>query len=177
LPSIALATLSASEERLIDMQQLPHTYSVTAAGAAAGDIALSSGGLPQIVTAPPPQFGGPGTRWSPEDLLISALASCFILTFRALARTSRLEWTHLKCDVEGTLDRIDGAMQFTHVVTRASLTVPGEADTLLCERVMQRADRNCLISNSLRCARDLSMEIVKGAAVPDREQELSCATR
>ena len=33
----------------------------------------------------PPEFGGLDGRWTPEDLLLAALASCFTTTFRAIA--------------------------------------------------------------------------------------------
>ena len=33
----------------------------------------------------PPQFGGLEGRWTPEDLLMTALASCFTTTFHAIA--------------------------------------------------------------------------------------------
>ena len=38
-------------------------------------------------------------------LLIAAVADCFILTFRAVARASRFEWISLGCTVDGVLDR------------------------------------------------------------------------
>ena len=48
--------------------------------------------LPDLETAPPPEFDGPGGLWSPENLLCAAVADCFILTFRAIASFSRLSW-------------------------------------------------------------------------------------
>ena len=152
------------------MQPLPHIYSVTAAGSALGDVALTAPGAPLLMSAVPAQFGGPGDEWSPESLLAAALAGCFILTFRAVARASRLPWTHLACDVEATLERLDGVMQFTRVVTRASLTAPEGINTVLCERALAKAEESCLVANSLRCRRELQMEIVKTPVdEPERE--------
>jgi organic hydroperoxide reductase OsmC/OhrA len=143
------------------MQQLPHLYSVTAAGSVTGDVALDASGLPTIESAAPPQFGGKGERWSPEALLVAAVASCFILTFRAIARASSLPWTNLECTVAGTLERVAGVTQFTRVVTRATLTVPAASNTMSCERVLGKAERDCLIANSLRCQRELQIELVR----------------
>ena len=143
------------------MQPLPHSYSVTATGSDAGDVALDASGLPTIVSAAPPQFGGTGERWSPEALLVAAVASCFILTFRAVARASALHWTNLECSVEAKLERVAGVMQFSHLVTRAVLTVPAASQTASCERVLGKAERDCLIANSLRCQRELQIELVR----------------
>ena len=37
----------------------------------------------------PIAFGGMEGRWTPEDLLLGAVASCFTTTFRALAEHSK----------------------------------------------------------------------------------------
>jgi organic hydroperoxide reductase OsmC/OhrA len=152
------------------MQPLPHVYSVVAAGSAIGSVSLNATGLPQLVNAPPPQFGGPGDEWSPESLLTAAAASCFVLTFRSIARASHLEWTRLECHAEGTLARLEGVTQFTKVVIRATLTVPEGTSTVLCERALTKAEESCLIANSLRCKRELYMEIVK-VVVSEPESE------
>ena len=153
------------------MQPLPHVYSVVAAGSADGSVSIAAAGLPQLVSAPPAQFGGPGDQWSPESLLAAAVASCFILTFRSIARASRLEWTRLECHADGALERVEGVMQFTRVVTRATLTVPAGVSTVLCERALTKAEEGCLIANSLRCKRELHVEIVK-ALVGEPESAL-----
>ena len=65
------------------MQDLPHHYFASAEGTAEGDILLGAPGAPALRSASPAEFGGPGDRWSPETLLVGAVADCFILTFRA----------------------------------------------------------------------------------------------
>ena len=72
------------------MQDFPHQYSATALANVEGDVNLQSERLPSLVSAPPSEFGGPGDRWSPETLLVAAVADCFVLTFRAIARASQL---------------------------------------------------------------------------------------
>jgi organic hydroperoxide reductase OsmC/OhrA len=41
--------------------------------------------VPTLSTATPEEFGGPGDAWSPELLLLGAVESCFLFTFRAVA--------------------------------------------------------------------------------------------
>lgn len=146
------------------MQPLPHVYSVSATGSAEGSVPLIAAGVPVLNSAPPAEFGGPGDQWSPESLLAAAIASCFILTFRAVARASRLPWTNLNCSVEATLERAEGVTHFTRVVTRATLTVPDGTSTVVCERLLNKAEEGCLIANSLRSKRVLQMEIIKATA-------------
>ncbi|HLS82436.1 MAG TPA: OsmC family protein [Steroidobacter sp.] len=143
------------------MQPLPHFYAADAAGAATGAVALDAAGLPQLTSAAPREFGGPGDAWSPEALLVASLASCFILTFRAVARASKLEWSRIECSVQGTLDRVDGVTQFTHFVTKAKLTTPDGVNVDACARAIEKAERGCLIANSLRAKGELQFEIVQ----------------
>ena len=134
------------------MQDFPHTYHATADAVAEGDIQVSSLGLPVLRTASPAEFGGPGDRWSPETLLSAAVADCFILTFRAVARASKLPWEGLHVEVDGTLERPEKVTQFTGFTLTARLDVPEGVDPAVAERALEKAERNCLISNSLKGA-------------------------
>ena len=95
------------------MQAFPHRYHARAQGGQSGSVRVLSDGLDVLETSPPPEFGGPGGDWSPETLLVAAIADCYVLSFRAVARASRLEWQSLEVDVEGVLDRVDGITRFT----------------------------------------------------------------
>jgi len=132
------------------MQDFPHRYTVVAAGTAAGDIELSAERLPNLRSASPAEFDGPGDRWSPETFLVAAAGDCFVLTFRAIARASKLRWTALQCKVTGTLDRVDRVTRFTHLVISAQLQVPAQTDPDQGRRCLEKAERSCLISNSLK---------------------------
>jgi peroxiredoxin-like protein len=143
------------------MQDLPHRYTVTAAATTDGDVRLGSDGLSDLPSAPPREFGGPGDKWSPETLLVAAVADCFVLSFRAIARASRLSWSDLKCDVEGTLDKVDGVMRFTSFAVRATLEVPPEVSEDLARRILAKAERSCLITNSLSGETHLDATIVR----------------
>jgi organic hydroperoxide reductase OsmC/OhrA len=141
------------------MQDFPHFYRVLADGTIDGDVALSAEHLSTLRSASPAQFGGPGDRWSPETFLVGALGDCFILTFRAVARASQLPWTTLQCEVTGTLDRIDRATQFTKFEIRAHLEVPAGTGVEQARRALEKAEHNCLISNSLKGAIQLIPEV------------------
>jgi organic hydroperoxide reductase OsmC/OhrA len=144
------------------MHPLPHRYVTSAAGGPAGSIAVSSAGLPDLATAAPVEFGGPGDLWSPEALLCASVADCFVLTFRALASAAKLEWSRLDVRVEAVLDRADGLTQFTRFVTRARLVASLAADEAKTHALLEKAEARCLVANSLKGERELAVEIVRG---------------
>ena len=144
------------------MSNFPHTYSASATAQTEGNVQLSCDGCPSIESAPPTEFGGPGDQWSPEDLLVGAVADCFVLSFRAIAQMSKFEWTSLNCEVEGTLDNVDRVIQFTGFTVKADLVIPEGADTDRAQRLLEKAEKTCFITNSLKAEPHLEANISHG---------------
>ena len=141
------------------MQDLPHHYAVSANADTGSNVVLSCHGLENLETAGPPEFGGPGDLWSPETLLVGTVANCFILSFRAIARASRFEWLSLSCDVVGILDKIDRVTQFTSFELRVELSVPAGTAEEKARRLLEKAEKHCLITNSMKAESHLSAEV------------------
>ncbi|TQV70198.1 OsmC family protein [Exilibacterium tricleocarpae] len=149
------------------MQAYPHQYRVQALAESEGDVRLAGAGLPPLASAPPPEFGGPGDRWSPETLLAAAVADCFVLTFRAIARASKFAWTSLDCEVEGVLDQVDGSTRFTAFTLTVALAADRSAaagpdldrEAQKARRLLQKAEHSCLITQSLRADTHLDISI------------------
>lgn len=142
------------------MQPYPHTYIASAKGASTGLVAVASPRLPAFFASSPPEFDGPGDVWSPETLLCASIANCFVLTFRAISRPARFEWVQLECRVDGVLERVERALQFTRFTTYAKLTIPAGGDLTRARELLERAEQSCLIANSLRGTRTLQSEVV-----------------
>jgi organic hydroperoxide reductase OsmC/OhrA len=132
------------------MQPLPHRYRVRATASARGAISLAAEGLAGLESDAPAEFGGPGDRWSPETLLTAAVVDCFMLSFRAIAGVARLEWNSLDCEVVGVLERVEGVQRFTRFDITATLELPAGGDAARAGRLLEKAEQNCLITNSLK---------------------------
>ena len=144
------------------MHPYPHQYRVTATATAEGVVTLGSTGLADIPSMPPPEFDGPPGYWSPETLLAAAVADCFVLSFRGVARAGKIAWQSLAVDVEGVLERADGVTRFTRFTTRARLVVPGGTDLAKARASLERAETVCLITNSLSGESHLEAEVLEG---------------
>ena len=144
------------------MHPFPHTYAVDASANAVGNVTLTAERVVAIASAPPLEFDGPGDQWSPEGLLCAAVADCFILPFRAIARASKYEWKSLQCQVEGVLERADGVTKFTRFRTRATLTVAPGSDAERGRMLLDKAEHGCLVTNSLTATRELQAEVITG---------------
>jgi peroxiredoxin-like protein len=113
-------------------------------------------GIAKSVSAPnaihfssPSALGGVEGRWTPEDLLLCAIASCYTTTFRAVAENSKFEYTDLQVEVEGGISRAETGYSFGEVLIHANLTIPQSADQARALKLLHKAEGLCLISRAL----------------------------
>ena len=131
------------------MKPLPHQYDVDLAGSAHGYATLASENLPELTVAPPPEYGGPGDAWSPEHLLLAAVSSCFLFTFRAVATASHVDVDESDTHATGTVDRPGGTTRFTDVLLRVTVTAAAGTDRGAVQRAVDKTTARCLVSSSL----------------------------
>lgn len=107
--------------------------------------------ITKIEVATPPAFpGGVEGIWSPEHLLTAAVNSCFMTTFLAIAENSRLEFKKFSCTSEGILEQVEGKYLMTEIILKPKVELVNEADKEKLERILQKSEKACLISNSIR---------------------------
>ena len=142
------------------MKPLPHRSEVRLSGGPSGYATVSASGMPDLRSAPPLDFDGPGDAWSPEHLLLAAVETCFLFTLRAVAKVSRVEFVVLDLSSEGTVDRQDGVTRFTEIVLRPRLAIRPGTDRDRALSVLQKSERSCLVSASLATPVRLEPELV-----------------
>jgi uncharacterized OsmC-like protein len=82
-------------------------------------------------------------------LLLAAVEACFLMTFRAIAGASRIDFTSLAVDGDGMVDHANGGMRFTEIVLRLRLVLPAGVDPARARRALEKAEKMCLVSASL----------------------------
>ena len=126
-------------------------------------------GLAKSLSAPnaihfsaPPEFGGLESRWTPEDLLLAALASCFTTTFRAIAGYSKFEYTDLQVEAEGTVSKAESGYSFSEIILRPTLTIHDEERRNQALNLLQKTKSACLVSKALAIAPALEPDVQVG---------------
>lgn len=143
------------------MASFPHEYKVSTSGGPEGALPVESEGLPTLETNAPKEFGGPEGYWSPETMLTGAVANCLILTFRALARSGKLDWSNLDVDVAGEVDKTSSGLKFTKFTIKAVLTIAADADEDKARQGLEAAKKHCLVTASMSAETELEAEIKK----------------
>ena len=121
---------------------------------------MSAPDLPDLEVDAPPEFRGHEGVWTPEHLFVAAVNSCFMTTFLAIAENSKLEFVSFSADAKGQLEKLDGqGFIMTEVVLRPKLLISHARDAERAGRILEKAERNCLISNSIKTEIKLEPEI------------------
>lgn len=107
-------------------------------------------GIPSLPFSAPPEFHGEAGLWTPEHFLLGAVASCFVSAFGAVAEFSKFEPAALQISVEGTVEKIEGGYRFTRILILPVLTVKDPADCERGTRLLEKAERACLVTRSLQ---------------------------
>jgi len=107
-------------------------------------------GKPSVEVATPPEFKGHEGIWSPEDLFVAAVNSCIMTTFLAFAGRAGLALEGYDSEAEGLLEFVDERLIFTKIVVRPRVTLRPGADRKQAEEILHKAEKNCLVSNSIR---------------------------
>jgi len=142
------------------MKELPHLYKVKVSGSPTNNVKVFAENLPPLEVAPPKEFDGPGDQWSPEELLMASVANCLVLSFRAIAKASNLDWLSIECESQGELNKVGNKILFTNIFTQARLVIASGGDENKAERLLNRAEQTCFISNSLSAESHFESEIV-----------------
>ena len=152
--------------------RLPYFYETEVAwtGERRGDLRVP--GLPTLKVAAPPEFKGHEVVWSPEYLYVAAVNLCFMTTFLAIAEFSKLRFTSFTCNARGKLEKEEGrGYRITEIILKPKLVIGHERDAERATRVLEKAEKSCLISNSINTLVRLEPEVGFAEAI-----ELSLAS-
>ncbi|MDX2463957.1 MAG: OsmC family protein [Porticoccus sp.] len=142
------------------MKAFPHTYTATASADPTGNVISSLANGCKVEVAPPVEFDGTGDVWSPEELLMAAVANCLVLSFKSIARAYDLKWLHIECAADGQLEKVERRVKFTRVHTRVKLTIVSVEDKDNAKRILEKSEDTCFITNSMSAETSLSFEII-----------------
>jgi peroxiredoxin-like protein len=121
-------------------------------------------GKDTIEIATPPEFKGTDEGvWSPEDFLVAAAASCFTVTYLAVAERRGVAVHDIAVDGVGRMGLEDGRLGFVGIDLVAHLVTDlGQEDAAV--EAAKRAEQGCFVSLALSIP--VSLETHVRAAVP-----------
>lgn len=144
------------------MMTYPMLFKVTAEAASGIQTTWStqsSSDSQKALVAIPPEFGGPGGGFSPEDLYAMALTNCFVATFKVFAEKSRLSFGELKVQTTLSVDRNEKGQPW---MAKAGLNIEinGVAQKETAQRLLEKTSQGCMILNSVLTEKSFEFRIL-----------------
>jgi organic hydroperoxide reductase OsmC/OhrA len=125
---------------------------------------------PTIAFSAPSEFQGEPGRWTPEHFFLASIAGCFVSTFSAIANFSKFEFLSLDLEVEGTIEKDEGGWRFTRVNLRPRLKIALVKDRERATRLLEKAEKTCLVARSLTSQIALEPEIFVEEELLERQK-------
>jgi organic hydroperoxide reductase OsmC/OhrA len=148
-----------------------YIYRVTAASTAAfSGVATAEEIEPSISFSAPPDFQGEAGRWTPEHLFLASVAGCYVSTFSGMAQFSKFEFLVLDLEVEGVLSKEEEGWRFTQVNLQPRLKIAQEKDRDRANRLLEKAEKTCLVVRSINSKVILEPEVIVEEEVLEREK-------
>jgi len=115
----------------------------------------------------PTEFGGLEGRWTPEELLLAAVAGCYTTTLRAIAGTAEFNFTDLQVEASGTVRKADSGYTFTQITLRPNLKIDSAEERERALDLLKRAEKLCLVGRALGTSLKFEpqLEVTKPVAV------------
>lgn len=126
-----------------------HSYRVAAwwtsgrAGLAKSDSAPNA-----IHFTAPKEFGGLDGRWTPEELLLAAIAGCFTTTLRSISG-DQFDFTDLQVEASGTVRKAQSGYGFSEIVIHPTLKIACSEGRERALELLKKAERLCLVSRAI----------------------------
>lgn len=99
-------------------------------------------------------------RWSPEQLFVASLNSCFMLTFLAVAKHAGVEVVSFSSTATGKLEAAKGCRyRITEIIVRPRIVIALVNDLFRMPDILARAKEDCFISSSIKSAIKILPEI------------------
>ena len=121
-------------------------------------------GKPPIGGSSDPSFRGDASRHNPEDMLVTALSTCHMLSYLHMATVAGVVVTVYRDAAEGTMVTEGDGGRFVEVVLHPTVTITAASDPAKAEAAHEVAHHACFIANSVnfpvRCEPRIIVESV-----------------
>lgn len=130
---------------------------------------IEAGNLKTKVSIPP-EMDGPGIGTNPDEMLLGAAATCYIITLAAMMERSRLEKESLTMESEGIVEVTGGIITYKTIIHRPNIILKSNAsdkDISLAQKLAEKAERSCMISRAIKGNVDIQLEASIQAGLPN----------
>lgn len=109
----------------------------------------------------PPEMGGPGIGTNPDEMLLGAAATCYIITLAAMLERSGIEKEDLHMHSEAIVDVTQGVFSYKKIIHQPHLVLTSETSERnfnKAKKLVEKAEGSCMISRALKGNVEIELE-------------------
>jgi peroxiredoxin-like protein len=106
----------------------------------------------------PEEMDGPGVGTNPDEMLLGAATTCYIITLAAMLERSKIEKVSLVVESSAVVDVTDGIFIYKKIIHRPTLVIVNEKDFKMATRLLLKAEDTCMISKALKGNVEIELE-------------------
>lgn len=122
---------------------------------------IDAGNLKTEVSIPP-EMDGPGVGTNPDEMLLGAAATCYIITLAAMMERSKLDKVALTMESVGVVDVTNGVITYKKIIHKPHIILEADAterDYSLALKLAEKAEDSCMISRAIRGNVEVELEV------------------
>ncbi|MGP4076410.1 OsmC family protein [Halobacillus sp. K22] len=100
----------------------------------------------------PKEMDGPDVGTNPDEMLLGAAATCYIITLGAMVERAGLPLKEMSMDSEGIVDVTDGVITYNKIIHKPRVLLKAEAsdkDLDKLNKLVEKAEKSCMISRAI----------------------------
>ncbi|UJL46037.1 OsmC family protein [Virgibacillus sp. NKC19-16] len=101
----------------------------------------------------PTEMDGPGVGTNPDEMLLGAAATCYIITLAAMIERADLPLNEMSLESEGIVDVTNGVFTYKKIIHKPTVTLKDgsqETDYKKLEKLVEKAEKSCMISRAIQ---------------------------
>ncbi|MFB4169860.1 OsmC family protein [Virgibacillus sp. JSM 102003] len=101
----------------------------------------------------PPEMDGPGIGTNPDEMLLGAAATCYLITLAAMIERTNLPLKEMGLESEGIVDVTDGVITYKKIIHKPTVALKENAektDYKKLHKLVEKAETSCMISRALK---------------------------
>jgi peroxiredoxin-like protein len=109
----------------------------------------------------PPEMDGPGIGTNPDEMLLGAAATCYVITLAAMIERAALPLKKMAHDAEGIVDVTNGVFTYKKIIHKPTVVLQPKAtekDFKKLEVLVEKAEKSCMISRAIQGNVELELQ-------------------
>ncbi|MUK90830.1 SACOL1771 family peroxiredoxin [Ornithinibacillus sp. L9] len=109
----------------------------------------------------PPEMDGPGVGTNPDEMLLGAAATCYIITLAAMIERAELPLKDMSLESEGIVDVTNGVFTYKKIIHKPTVALESHAtdkERRKLEQLVEKAEKSCMISRAIEGNVELELQ-------------------